>query len=290
MPIERRRSARVVLSFFVLLSGTLLAIKIGDGVHIDGVSDSSMSLVSEPELALRFGRQQLSLTTTTSSAEHEATMLELIADQFKGVQAQTDFRPGLNVAEEWNAVSARLIYLIAATSSAEASIDTNGIAIRGVSSDDDKYQRRLEFLHEALLDGTVVDSDVLINNPEISTAVMCSRNFASISKQTIQFRQSSTAIRQSSYPLLDRLSEFAYDCRTPKIAITGHTDASGEESWNLQLSRARAQAVADHLVASGVAAERLIIEGRGSQQPLAENNTVQGRERNRRIEIELRRF
>jgi outer membrane protein OmpA-like peptidoglycan-associated protein len=89
---------------------------------------------------------------------------------------------------------------------------------------------------------------------------------------------------------LDRLSEFTYDCRDPKIAIIGHTDATGEESWNMQVSRARAQAVADHLIASGVAAERLIIEGLGSQHPLAENDTVQGRERNRRIEIELRRF
>jgi outer membrane protein OmpA-like peptidoglycan-associated protein len=280
MPIERRRSVRAVLSFFLLLSGTLLAIKIGDGTRNEGAR--------EPELQLRFGRQQLSLTTTTSSAEHEATMLDLIADQFAGVQAQTDFRPGLNVAQEWNAVSARLIYLVAATNSAEASVDTNGIAIRGVSTDGDNYQRRLAFLNEALLDGTVVDSDVLISNPEISTAAMCNRNFASISKQLIEFRHSSTAIRQSSYPLLDRLSEFAYDCRAPKIAITGHTDDTGEDSWNLQLSRARAQAVADHLVASGVAAERLIIEGLGSQHPLAENDTVHGRERNRRIEIELR--
>jgi OOP family OmpA-OmpF porin len=68
----------------------------------------------------------------------------------------------------------------------------------------------------------------------------------------------------------------------------GHTDATGEEAWNMQVSRARAQAVADHLIASGVAVERLIIDGRGSQQPLASNDTVQGRERNRRIEFELR--
>jgi OOP family OmpA-OmpF porin len=287
---QRRRTLRVVLSCFLFLGSFLIAIRIGDSSSNDGVSEPSATLLSEPELQLRFGRQQLSLTSTTSSAEHEATLLQLVADQFEGVQAQTSFRPGLNVAQEWNAVSSRLIYLVAATNSAEATIDTNGIAIRGVSDDGDKYQQRLEFLHDALPDGTVVASNVLLNDPEISTVAMCSRNFASISKQAIRFPQSSTAIRQSSYPLLDRLSEYAYDCREPKIAITGHTDASGEESWNVTVSRARAQAVADHLIANGVAAERLIIEGVGSQHPLAENDTIQGRERNRRIQFELRRF
>jgi outer membrane protein OmpA-like peptidoglycan-associated protein len=117
---------------------------------------------------------------------------------------------------------------------------------------------------------------------------MCERNFASITEQPIQFRQSNTTIRQSSYPQLDRLAEFAYDCQENSIAITGHTDSTGTEAWNLQLSRARAQAVAEQLIARGVTAERLIIEGAGSSFPLALNDTVQGREQNRRIEIELR--
>lgn len=288
MLVERRRTLRVVLSVLALLGGSLLALRMGDGTHHEGVSDLSATLRSEPELQLRFGRGQLSLTTTTSSAEHETTLLDLIADQFEGAQTQTAFRPGLKVTQNWDAVSARLIYLVAATQSAEASIGKDGLSIRGVSNDGATYRRRLELLNEVLPDGTAITSDVLISNPEFSLAAMCRRNFASISKQPIQFYQSSTAIRQSSFPQLDRLSEFAYDCRAPKIAITGHTDATGKESWNLQVSRARAQAVAAHLIASGVAAERLIVAGVGSQHPLAENDTVQGRERNRRIEIELR--
>lgn len=290
MSLDHRRSVRVVLSFFLLLGGTLLAVNIGDSQQNDGPSEISGTLLSEPELQLRFGRQQLSLTATTSSAGHEATLLKLIAEQFAGVQAQSVFRPGLNVPQEWEAISTRLVYLVAATQSAEATADSSSVTIRGVSDDGDKFQQRLEFVNEALLGGMVVESDVLISNPEISTTLMCSRNFASISKRPIQFRQSSTAIRPSSYPLLDRLSEFAYDCRVPKIAIIGHTDASGEESWNLQVSQARAQAVAELLVTRGVAVERLIIEGLGSRHPLAENDTVQGRERNRRIEFELRQL
>ena len=290
MLLDRPRTLRVVLTSLLLLGGVLLALEIDEGTRKENISELSATVLNAPDLQLQFARQRLSLTTTTSSAEHEATLLELVADQFEGVQAQTDFRPGLNVDQEWAEVSARLIYLVAATSSAEASIDTSGVAIRGVSSNGGKFQRRLESLNAVLREGTVVATDVLISNPEFSVAAMCSRNFASISKQPIQFRQSSAAIRQSSYPLLDRLSEFAYDCRDPKIAIIGHADATGKESWNVLVSRARAQAVADHLIASGVAAERLIIDGLGSQQPLAGNDTVHGRARNRRIEIELRQL
>jgi outer membrane protein OmpA-like peptidoglycan-associated protein len=288
MPLERRRTLRVVLSFLLLLGGTLAALTISDGTRDEGGSEFSPTLLSEPELQLRFGRQKLTLAMTTSSAEHEAMLMKLIADQFDSVQSQTVFRPGLKVQPQWDAVSSRLIYLVAATNSAAATIDANGVAIRGVSINGDDYQQRLEFLKAVLPDGMSVASDVLVSLSDVSTAAMCDRNFTSIARQTIRFRQSSTAISQSSRPLLDRLSEFSYDCSDPKIAIIGHTDATGKESWNLHVSRARAQTVADHLIANGVAAERLIIEGLGSQHPLAENDTVQGRERNRRIEIELR--
>ena len=288
MPSERRRSLRVVLSLLVLLVGVFMALEVDRKASDSNVVDVSATLFSGPQLQLHYGRQQLSVTATSSSKAHETKLLELIADQFSSVNAETDFRPGLKVAREWDSVSAGLLYLVAATVSAEASIDANGVSIRGVSTDGELYSHRLELLRAELPEATVVRSDVVISDPEMTVAAMCKRNFASITKQPIQFRQSSSTIRQSSYPQLDRLGEFAYDCQETSISITGHTDATGTEAWNLQLSRARAQAVAEQLIARGVAAERLIIEGAGSSYPLALNDTVQGREQNRRIEIELR--
>ena len=54
------------------------------------------------------------------------------------------------------------------------------------------------------------------------------------------------------------------------------------------MSQARAQAVADYLIANGVAADRLVVEGRGSSEPIADNDTRYGRSLNRRIEFGLR--
>ena len=60
------------------------------------------------------------------------------------------------------------------------------------------------------------------------------------------------------------------------------------KAWNRQLSLQRARIVADHLIAQGVDPERLLVDGRGSAEPIADNATALGRERNRRIEFELR--
>ena len=80
----------------------------------------------------------------------------------------------------------------------------------------------------------------------------------------MSFARSSAELRPASFATLDRITEFAHDCPSTTIAITGHTDASGDEDWNRQLSLARAQAVADRVAARGLAAGRLVVTGVGS--------------------------
>jgi OOP family OmpA-OmpF porin len=67
--------------------------------------------------------------------------------------------------------------------------------------------------------------------------------------------------------------------------IIGHTDSTGDPNYNMGLSVRRAQAVSDHLVSTGVEAEKLRIVGRGDNDPIASNDTAEGRARNRRVEI-----
>lgn len=272
----------------MLAAGVLIAWSLDQGLQDNPVVEASPTLLDQPEFQLTFGRKKVDLSITSISAAHEAALLQLMAEYFDGVQTQTEFRPGLVIRPEWELISARLLYLIAATSSAQASIDENVIHIHGISDDPENYRQRLRFLNEVLPEEFAVESDVLMLNLHTSTEALCARSFQSIAGQSIQFRKSSTEIRESSYPALDRLVEFAYDCRDANIAIIGHTDSTGPESWNQQVSRARAQAVADLIVSNGIASERLIVEGLGSQQPLGDNATVVGRERNRRIEFELR--
>ena len=69
------------------------------------------------------------------------------------------------------------------------------------------------------------------------------------------------------------------------VIAVGHTDSMGSEAHNQRLSLRRAEAVKAYLVNQGVPAERIRTEGRGEAQPVASNDTAQGRALNRRVDI-----
>jgi len=72
-----------------------------------------------------------------------------------------------------------------------------------------------------------------------------------------------------------------------RIRITGHTDNVGDRDSNAKLSQARADAVKQYLVDKGVAADRIETRGAGPDEPIADNDTPAGQQKNRRIEFKL---
>jgi outer membrane protein OmpA-like peptidoglycan-associated protein len=87
----------------------------------------------------------------------------------------------------------------------------------------------------------------------------------------------------------DRLNQVAEVLRNEdrRIRIVGHTDSQGSEEVNQRLSQQRAESVRDHLIAQGVPADRITVEGRGEDEPVADNASPEGRANNRRVEIIL---
>ena len=71
------------------------------------------------------------------------------------------------------------------------------------------------------------------------------------------------------------------------MVVRGYTDDVGDEAMNLRLSQARAQAVANWIIAKGIAPNRFLLEGKGESNPVADNATPDGKAKNRRIEVEL---
>ena len=69
------------------------------------------------------------------------------------------------------------------------------------------------------------------------------------------------------------------------MVIEGHTDSVGSETYNLDLSQRRADAVRDFLLQNGVNAAQLTTHGYGKASPVASNSTAEGRQRNRRVEV-----
>jgi OmpA-OmpF porin, OOP family len=120
-------------------------------------------------------------------------------------------------------------------------------------------------------------------------ATVCQQLFSDVLvKGKIRFESGRATIEPDSAGLLDRLVETALRCPTVNIEIAGHTDADGEDGFNQMLSEKRAQAVVDYLVKAGLPADRFTPMGYGSTQPVAPNDTDEGKARNRRIEFVVR--
>lgn len=283
-----RRNFRITAALLLLAASLLLSTTLDHNDFEQAPQAAVQSALDTPTLVVQLGRGRLVLSATTASTEHESGFRQMVADQFAGYETQLNFSPGVILANDWDAISSRLLYLLAATHSASAVLQQNTIVIRAVTSDAAIFATRLKFLRGATNAELQIDDDIIIVDRAFSFDKQCQRSFAELSTGSVAFRQSSTEIRTSSYALLDQLIEFAYDCRSSMIAITGHSDASGNESWNLRLSRERAQVVADYLARGGIAADRLQVDGRGSAMPVADNTTALGRSLNRRIELELR--
>jgi outer membrane protein OmpA-like peptidoglycan-associated protein len=94
-------------------------------------------------------------------------------------------------------------------------------------------------------------------------------------------------LKPESITELKEVVDFMNQNPAIRIEISGHTDASGTEAYNLQLSAKRAQAVADHLKTNQIADKRIVTKGYGSQQPVAPNTTEENRQLNRRIEFKI---
>jgi outer membrane protein OmpA-like peptidoglycan-associated protein len=95
----------------------------------------------------------------------------------------------------------------------------------------------------------------------------------------------SDVLRDASRQNLDNLASNLSSFGDSKLLLVGHTDAQGTDSYNLDLSRRRALAVATYLENRGVSATRVETTGKGEGEPIATNDTEAGRQQNRRVEI-----
>lgn len=115
----------------------------------------------------------------------------------------------------------------------------------------------------------------------------CQGEFAALlEKEKINFALGSATIQSSSYKLLNRIANAAKECKDSVITIHGYTDSSGDVNANIKLSLARTKSVGKYLIGKGVRQEIRVI-GNGPKDPIATNDTDEGRAKNRRIEFKV---
>lgn len=106
-------------------------------------------------------------------------------------------------------------------------------------------------------------------------------------KEPIRFGHDSDVIASGSFKQLNATAAVLKKYPQSKITVKGYTDSLGDPNYNIDLSRRRAQAVADALAARGVKAENITAVGYGAANPVASNKTAAGRAQNRRVELTI---
>ena len=103
----------------------------------------------------------------------------------------------------------------------------------------------------------------------------------------ITFSSASANINGNFYSVLDSVVLVLQEFEKTLVNVNGHTDSTGGDQFNQLLSEQRASSVAQYLMSRQLSAQRFVIRGSGSRQPVADNGSAAGRAQNRRVEITL---
>lgn len=108
-----------------------------------------------------------------------------------------------------------------------------------------------------------------------------------LKNRIIEFESGSAILTATGTQILDEMAVALLKVQGKNVKIIGHTDSQGNAAKNVTLSQERAEAVKQYLVGKNIPIARLSTEGLGSQKPVADNTTADGRKKNRRIEFEV---
>lgn len=275
---------RIATAFGVLACAGLISMPVSTGQLDATPATPQYTALVTPRFELTYLRGRLLLDGHTRSTPHERRLTDVARHWFG--EPSTSFRPLGVVPDYWSRSTVELVAAIAGTQSSTAILTDSRLMIRGVATDG--WQQQLESLRSALPNSIELSVKVTPHDATIDIENLCERSMGAFTHGPVNFEESGTRFRHSAYPVLDGVVALADACRSSKIAITGHSDSSGDEASNVELSRLRAQAVAGYIAQRGIEEDRLIVSGAGSAVPVVDNGTRYGRSLNRRIDIRLR--
>lgn len=181
----------------------------------------------------------------------------------------------------YSRVADRALAVVSHLNDGQASWSGESLSVTGVANNDAVATARQQFA--ALGSGSIIgEFDVRSIDDDRAS---CNDIFGNLlSNTTVRFRTNSATIDDGNEELLSQLADTARTC-AGELIVEGHTDSRGDAKMNEALSRARASAVRSALIELGIETDRLTVAGYGESQPIADNDTSDGRARNRRIAI-----
>jgi outer membrane protein OmpA-like peptidoglycan-associated protein len=136
-------------------------------------------------------------------------------------------------------------------------------------------------------DGVADDADKCPNSPGDKPVDADGCTLVSVVLENVQFEFNSSELTAGSSESLDKVVDAMNEYSTLRIEVQAHSDNSGDAAYNQSLSEERANSVRDYLIAKGIAPDRIEAKGYGESQPIADNDTREGRAANRRVELKV---
>jgi OOP family OmpA-OmpF porin len=182
----------------------------------------------------------------------------------------------------WNGYVQKLITPdLRQISRGQLTIDGNNVSLRGEVANEALRQRIASNV------ATNLNPTYTVNNGLRIAAAEQALLDNTLANRTVEFDSGKATLTPAGRAILDEMVAAMLKLKGRRIEIIGHTDSAGLRASNVSLSQARAATVKSYLAAHGIAEDNLTASGQGPDRPIASNDTVEGRARNRRIEFRL---
>jgi len=222
-----------------------------------------------------------------------ASVESFASAHFAGGDTYMAARIDPNLPAGWPVRTMIALEALAQLNSGSVIVEPDNILLKGRTGNKEARFEISRLLSDQLGQGQRFDLDVtyvetLDPATFIPSPIECLADIRSAADAVqIKFEPSSATITQEAQPTMDAIADILLKCGPLRLEIQGHTDSQGRESMNLTLSQSRAEAVIEELMNRRILVSNIIAKGYGEAQPIADNDTEEGREANRRIEFHL---
>ncbi|WP_295042694.1 OmpA family protein [uncultured Paracoccus sp.] len=235
--------------------------------------------------------QVLAMRGAISDVRMAETVDSLARARFASVQSDLTDNP--QVPQGWTVRVIGAIEALGILQTGSVQVTPDLIRVTGTSGEPGAAESAAARLSERLGPGAAYEFsirydrrlDKALNLPDGAECVR--RLNIVMSESEIGFEPAKATIAGDPAPTLDRLTQVMADCADFQIEAGGHTDSQGSQGFNADLSRGRAQALVAAMSGAGIDITNMTARGYGESQPIATNETDEGREENRRIEFRL---
>lgn len=252
------------------------------------------SVVAPEFIAVLTENGMLTMTGSVRDTSSKNAADNFAAARFGQSNVETALTVSSNVPVGWSPRVLAAIDALSLLHDGSVDLSMDRLEITGRSAQEDVREILNETLRNqlkgAVFDASVTYDPALAEQEENSsqTARECERQLALILREAqIIFDPNSSTISDESEILLDEIAYIIKSCPEASFEIGGHTDSQGGDGMNLSLSQARADAVLDTLLTRDVLLRQVSAKGYGETEPIADNDSDEGRARNRRIAFKL---